>query len=250
MKTLQDKVLRIVSYTFILGFTIGAAICVIGLLIVIFSTSCYAATEADLKNVDWSGYSTEDVHRILSEDITEESLMTDKQKQRCLIGDMADFYKDFDKRSVGIKYEALCAISALETGYFSSDACRNLNNVGGITGNNGYASYSTREEGIEALSDLLTDYYLDPDGCYFEGSTILDVSKHYNQSAHWISLYVKIRLDMEKRSEYNHTKALKKFEEEREKPELEVIKLPCINPVSIEGVHKDMFAVNERVYIA
>ena len=42
---------------------------------------------------------------------------------------------------------------------------------------------------------------------------------------------------------------LKKFEEEREKPELEVIKLPCINPVSIESVHKDMFAVNERMYI-
>lgn len=214
------------------------------------SYNAEACTYEEAMSADYSGYNLEDVHRILSEDITEESLMTDKQKQRCLIGDMADFYKDFDKRSVGIKYEALCAISALETGYFSSDACRNLNNVGGITGDNGYASYSTREEGIEALSDLLTDYYLDPEGCYFEGNTILDVSKHYNQSAHWISLYVKIRIDMEKRSEYNHTKALKKFEEEQEEPEPEIIKLPYINPVSIENVHKDMFAVNERMYIA
>lgn len=248
MKTQQDRIVRIICTGFISSFLVLSLALLLFGISFLLSTPCYAATDEEIRSIDWTGYSLEDVDRILSEDITEESLMTLEQKQTCLIGEMRDFYQDFNKMSIGIKYDALCAISALETGYFSSDVCRNLNNVGGIAGYNGYASYSTKLEGIQALSELLTSSYLDPEGCYYEGNTIVDVSKHYNQSTHWISLYVKIRLDMEKRSDYNHKEALKELEpvEEVKEPELE---LPCIEPSSIEEIHKNMFILNERICV-
>ena len=160
-----------------------------------------ALTYDEAMTLDWGNYDISGVERILKEDMTQPSVLSEEQKEACLIGDMREFYKDFDKVSGGIKYEALTAISALETGHFKSELAKEYNNVGGMRGSNGYFQYDTKQDGIEALSDLLTKHYLNPEGCYYEGNTILDVSKHYNQSTHWIQLYVMIRLDMERRIE-------------------------------------------------
>lgn len=177
---------------------------VISVIIVAFmivSDKGDALTYDEAMGLDWGGYDILEVERILSEDITEPSVLSEEQKEACLIGDMRCFYKDFDKVSGGIKYEALTAISALETGHFKSELAKEYNNVGGMRGSNGYFQYDTKQDGIEALSNLLTNHYLNPEGCYYEGNTILDVSKNYNQSTHWVQLYVKIRLDMERRIE-------------------------------------------------
>ena len=177
---------------------------VIGIILVAFmivSDKGDALTYDEAMSLDWGNYDILGVERILAEDITEPSVLSEEQKEACLIGDMRCFYKDFDKVSGGIKYEALTAISALETGHFKSELAKEYNNVGGMRGSNGYFQYDTKQDGIEALSDLLTKHYLNPEGCYYEGNTILDVSKHYNQSTHWIQLYVMIRLDMERRIE-------------------------------------------------
>lgn len=177
---------------------------VISVIIVAFmivSDKGDALTYDEAMGLDWGGYDILEVERILSEDITEPSVLSEEQKEACLIGDMRCFYKDFDKVSGGIKYEALTAISALETGHFKSELAKEYNNVGGMRGSNGYFQYDTKQDGIEALSDLLTNHYLNPEGYYYEGNTILDVSKHYNQSTHWVQLYVMIRLDMERRIE-------------------------------------------------
>lgn len=160
-----------------------------------------ALTYDEAMNLDWGNYDISGVERILTEDMTQPSVLSEEQKEVCLIGDMRCFYKDFDKVSEGIKYEALTAISALETGHFKSELVKEYNNVGGMRGSNGYFQYDTKQDGIEALSVLLTNHYLNPEGCYYEGTTVLDVSKHYNQSTHWVQLYVKIRLDMERRIE-------------------------------------------------
>ena len=114
---------------------------------------------------------------------------------------MKDFYEEFNKNSDKIKYEALTAISALETGYFSSEVCNYYNNVGGMRNSKGYFTYASKEEGIEDLSDLLIEEYLNEEGSYYEGTTIVDIGKHFNPSVHWVNMYVKVRLDMEERAE-------------------------------------------------
>ena len=177
---------------------------IVGVIFIVFmivSDEGNALTYDEAIKLDWGNYDISGVERILKEDMTQPSSLSEEQKEACLIGDMRGFYKDFDKVSEGIKYEALTAISALETGHFKSDLAKYGNNVGGLRGRNGYFHYATKQEGIEAFSNLLTEHYLSPDGCYYEGVTILDVSKHYNQSTHWVQLYVKIRLDMERRIE-------------------------------------------------
>lgn len=159
------------------------------------------------------GYDQADIDRILQEDITIASSLTDAQKKSCLLGEMRYYYQEFDQKSVGIKYEALTAIAAMETGHFTSDICRVYNNVGGMKNSNGFLVYATKEEGIAALADLLRNEYLSENGNYYEGKTILDVSKHYNPSKHWLLTYAKIRLDMERRA--NEHRDLQSAREDR-----------------------------------
>lgn len=161
----------------------------------------YSCTYEEALNSDWTGYDLNDVIRILNEDVTVPTELTPEQRKACLIGEMKDFYEEFNKNSDKIKYEALTAISALETGYFSSEVCNYYNNVGGMRNSNGYSTYSSKEEGIEALSDLLTEEYLSKEGSYYEGTKIVDIGKHFNPSVHWVNMYVKVRLDMEERAE-------------------------------------------------
>lgn len=51
------------------------------------------------------------------------------------------------------------SISAHETGYWKSALYKNKNNFGGITCSNGFASYESFEEGLNALVNLLQKYY-------------------------------------------------------------------------------------------
>lgn len=185
-------ILKVVSQILLVIYAIAA--------IVTSTKSAYGCTYEEALNSDWAGYSYEDVVRILNEDMTEGSNLYPEQARMCLIGEMRDFYKEFNKLSTGIKFEALSAISALETGYFTSDAYKTHNNVGGLMGNSGYMSFNSVEEGIEALVDLLVEEYLDEDGMYYNGTTIIALSQNYNQSVHWVNLYVKVRLDMEQRA--------------------------------------------------
>lgn len=177
----------------------GILFCTIVLLLFVAAENAYACTYEEVLNSDWGNYPISKVKEILEEDISEESALAPNQKESMLIGDMRNFYSEFDKVSSGIKYEALCAISALETGHFSSGLCQKYNNVGGMRGKDGYLVYDTREQGIQALSQLLSKQYLDQDGSYYCGKTIIDVSKHYNPSVHFVNLYIKIRIDMENR---------------------------------------------------
>lgn len=192
MKTQIGKLLLIVAVSSLLLLTVFLAK---------KDNYAYSCTYEEALNSDWTGYDLNDVIRILNEDVTVPTELTPEQREACLIGEMKDFYEEFNKNSDKIKYEVLTAISALETGYFSSEVCNYYNNVGGMRNSNGYSTYSSKEEGIEALSDLLTEEYLNKEGSYYEGTTIVDIGKHYNPSVHWVNMYVKVRLDMEERAE-------------------------------------------------
>lgn len=192
MKTQIGKLLLIVAVSSLLILTVFLAK---------KDNYAYSCTYEEALNSDWTGYDLNDVIRILNEDVTVPTELTPEQREACLIGEMRDFHEEFNKNSDKIKYEALTAISALETGYFSSEVCNYYNNVGGMRNSNGYSTYSSKEEGIEALSDLLIEEYLNEEGSYYEGTTIVDIGKHYNPSVHWVNMYVKVRLDMEERAE-------------------------------------------------
>lgn len=185
-------ILKVVSQILLVLYVIMA--------IVSSTKPAYGCTYEEALDSDWTGYSYEDAVRILNEDMTEESTLHPEQARMCLIGEMRDFYDEFNKLSTGIKFEALSAISALETGYFTSEVYKTHNNVGGLMGSSGYMRFDSVEEGIEALSDLLVEEYLSEDGMYYNGNTIIALSQNYNQSIHWVNLYVKVRLDMEKRA--------------------------------------------------
>lgn len=180
------------------GIWVIASVSLLICLFVAVDEAC-ACTYDEALNSDWGNYPISRVKEILQEDISVESTLAPNQKENMLIGDMRNFYSEFDKVSSEIKYEALCAISALETGHFSSGLCKKYNNVGGMKGKDGYLVYDTREQGIQALSQLLSKHYLNSGGSYYCGKTIIDVSKHYNPSVHFVNLYVKIRIDMENR---------------------------------------------------
>lgn len=180
------------------GLWIIVSVSLLICLFVAVDKAC-ACTYEEALNSDWGNYPISRVKEILQEDISVESSLAPNQKENMLIGDMRNFYSEFDKSSSGIKYEALCAISALETGHFSSDLCKRYNNVGGMRGKDGYAVFATKEKGIEALAELLSQQYLNNSGDYYNGTTILDVAQRYNPSLHFVTLYVKIRIDMENR---------------------------------------------------
>ncbi len=180
------------------GIWVIASVSLLICLFVAVDKAC-ACTYEEALNSDWGNYPISRVKEILQEDISVESALAPNQKENMLIGDMRNFYSEFDKSSSGIKYEALCAISALETGHFSSGLCQKYNNVGGMRGKNGYLVYNTKEQGIRALSQLLSEQYLSSDGSYYNGKTIIGISQRYNPSVHFVNLYVKIRIDMENR---------------------------------------------------
>lgn len=237
MKTQIGKLLLIVAVSSLLILTVFLAK---------KDNYAYSCTYEEALNSDWTGYDLNDVIRILNEDITVPTELTPEQCEACLIGEMKDFYEEFNKNSDKIKYEALTAISALETGYFSSEVCNYYNNVGGMRNSNGYSTYSSKEEGIEALSDLLTEEYLSKEGNYYEGTTIVDIGKHYNPSIHWVNMYVKVRLDMEERAEKvepNQNAAICKHSEAAEK---RALRTRVSNEYSSPKKEKS-FSINESI---
>lgn len=174
---------------------------IIGLAVIFATVKVNGATYEEVMASDFSGYNRNDVVRILNEDMSQPTKLASNQRRACLISPMRAYSEDFYKVADGIKYEALVAISAMETGHFKSAVATYHNNVGGMRGADGYMSFNSKEDGIDALADLLIEDYLDTSGYYFAGTTIVDVGQHYNQSVHWVNMYVKVRLDMERRIE-------------------------------------------------
>lgn len=51
------------------------------------------------------------------------------------------------------------AISRWETGHFKSELCTQYNNYGGMCGGDGWMSFSSAQEGVEAFVHMLDEYY-------------------------------------------------------------------------------------------
>lgn len=144
-----------------------------------------------------------DIARILQEDLTEPSKYTRSQLIQICQGEMKPYVDMFVNSASQIKPEALIAIAAMETGHFTSPVWKSKNNPGGIQNWQGeYQVYNSPTEGIQALRTLLKSQYLNEDGRYYTGgTTILDISQHYNSNQEWLKLYVDVRLSQERRLE-------------------------------------------------
>ena len=150
---------------------------------------------------DDTWYSLETVRTLLTEDITQPTVLTDDQLDSMLFGDMKGYktlYKSCeDQYDVNEKF--FCALIAMETGHMTSDLWLRNNNAGGVTCSNGYNSYASPEEGIVALAKLLQNQYLSPDGAYYSGRTdVIGIAQHYNTNPEWLKLYVEVRILQEK----------------------------------------------------
>lgn len=64
-----------------------------------------------------------------------------------------------EAEAAGIDPNVAVAISRLETGHWTSDACIYHNNVGGLSDNEVPRSYATVEDGVKAFVNCLVSYW-------------------------------------------------------------------------------------------
>lgn len=165
------------------------------LLVLYFTIRCSAADNVAHTIAQMTGWDAEDVQAVLKESFTDESQVTQAKAEASFLGDMRAYAADFVDCQV--KLECIATISALETGHFRYTP---YNNIGGIMGASGYVRYDSIPDGIRALDTLLWEQYLTPGGMYYEdGTTVLEITKHYNTSIEWLALYVDVRLSMQER---------------------------------------------------
>lgn len=167
-------------------------------LIIFINIDVSAASDAEYISIK-TGWDLQDVSRVLQEDIRAHKEVTPLQAENALLHEMRSYSADFN--NTGIQFEVFASISAAETGHFRYI---HKNNPGGIVNIEGaYKSYESIDDGIQDMYRLLSEEYLSPDGMWYVDNdfTIRGIAKHYNTSIEWLTLYVDVRLSMERRIE-------------------------------------------------
>lgn len=126
-----------------------------------------------------------------AEDVTTKSHITTQQLKNVLSGtgleDFADTYVKIEQR-YGVNALAICSISALESGWGTSERAIKDHNY------TGFGVYSAAAEGINAESGEenlimtakhLYNNYLQKDGKYYEGLSLEAINKHYCVGNEW-----------------------------------------------------------------
>lgn len=112
--------------------------------------------------------------------------------------DYAPYYIEAERR-YGINAIFLYAIAQNESQNGRSAIAKNKNNLFGWTGNNGHMTFNSVEECIYYVAEALQNSYLNPDGRYFSGYSLWDVSRHYNDNDYWRNLTLEIANVMQNR---------------------------------------------------
>lgn len=79
-----------------------------------------------------------------------------------------------------VDYKLLIAISALESGWGTSCYAKINNNIFGWCSGKMY--FNSVDECIYYVAEFLAREYLSPTGMYYEGASIDDIAKHYNEN--------------------------------------------------------------------
>lgn len=112
--------------------------------------------------------------------------------------DYAPYYVEAERR-YGINAIFLYAIAQNESQNGRSAIAKNKNNLFGWTGNDGHMRFNSVEECIYYVAEALQNNYLNPDGRYFSGYSLRDVSRHYNDNDYWRNLTLEIADVMQNR---------------------------------------------------
>lgn len=109
-----------------------------------------------------------------------------------------------EKKS-GVNAWFLAAIATLESGYGTSEIARDKNNLFGFCAydDSPYSSakkFSTKEKGIEYVSDFLSREYLHADGAYFKGRSVDAVGESYATDEGWANKVYSLMRELSARS--------------------------------------------------
>lgn len=146
----------------------------------------------------------------LPQESKDESWITSDQFSYSLIGNLKDVSDAILVYSGVNEIDPIlvASIAALESGWNTSYAANEYNNLFGWTNNDGtYKRFESKDECIKYVCEQLKEHYLTSDGKYFEGYEIADICVHYNGREEWTQaieeLYEQIQ---NKVDEYNYYK--------------------------------------------
>lgn len=112
--------------------------------------------------------------------------------------DYAPYYIEAERR-YGVNAIFLYAIAQNESQNGRSTIAKNKNNLFGWTGSDGHMKFDSVEKCIYYVAEALQNNYLNPDGRWFEGYSLWDVSRHYNDNDYWRNLTLEIADTMQNR---------------------------------------------------
>ena len=107
----------------------------------------------------------------------------------CLEDAMVGLGETFSRaeQEYGVNALFLISICEFESANGTSSLARNRNNLAGLGGSGNWASFSSFEDCVEYLAELLSSEYLNPDSSFFHGFTTKGVCQTYcGGSPHWI----------------------------------------------------------------
>lgn len=105
-----------------------------------------------------------------------------------LLGELSKYSHCFieSEKATGINAIFLSSVAALESGWGSSNVAKKYNNLFGWTNTNGdYVYFNSIEDCITEVALKIKEYYLTPEGKYFNGYEVSDINKSYNGRKEW-----------------------------------------------------------------
>ena len=109
--------------------------------------------------------------------------------ERCLSDAMVGLGDAFAQaeQEYGVNALFLISICEFESANGTSNLAQSQNNLAGLGGSGNWASFSSFEECVDYLAELLSNYYLNPESSFFHGYTTQGVCQTYcGGSQHWI----------------------------------------------------------------
>ena len=158
----------------------------------------YVHPESNVVNVKLKAPEVPDRTPTVTSQVVSSSGCTISDLKNLSVGNLKDYIQVFYQAEykTGINAVYLLAIACVESGYGTSDLANTHNNLFGLRSGNDYLYFNTKKECIYYTAELLKNKYLNPDGEYFNGSSIHGVAIRYCETPEWpdvvYSVYLKL----------------------------------------------------------
>ncbi|MDO4732078.1 MAG: glucosaminidase domain-containing protein [Bacillota bacterium] len=139
-------------------------------------------------HLDLSGSSAEYLY-VQGQDMRTITGYDGERLELCLEDAMVGMGEAFARaeKKYGVNALFLISICEFESANGTSSLARNRNNLAGLGGSGNWASFSSFEDCVDYLANLLSSEYLNPESSFFHGFTTSGVCQTYcGGSPHWI----------------------------------------------------------------